>query len=324
MRRMLPIAMASVALLAAGCGSSRQTYFVGTDGTTVAMIQWSGLQTGHIRGTITADTLSGIAPGETVHEQTVPVTVSFHGKGVSFSGTGLFALGGPTFTGTLSGGTLRITAPDATGYLESALLQSGTPATYNSDLAQLRQHASRDNTAAKREQQPQQNTASVSTDQQQVSSDITTLQSDSQALSTDLSQMGTDVLQVRTDLGTLQSDAANGQGTSCDNVATVEGDAATVDSGGTTVQNDSTAVTDDIGTVQSDIAQLTSDVKVLEKAGGSMPGGPNPQTAVSQAQADITNAVTQANSYIDTVNGYLQQAHTTAANIAGTNCAGSA
>jgi hypothetical protein len=327
MTRMLPIAIASFAVLAAaaGCTSNQPTYFVGTDGSTVALIKWSGPQAGRASGTITDSTLSGTAPAQTVNVQTVPVTVSIKGKDVSFTGGGLATLAVATMTGTLSAGVLRITAPDASGFLQAAVLRPTTPAVYNADLAKLRQHVSRDNTAAERKQprQQQQQIASIPTDQQQVSTDVSTLQTDTGTLGSDVSQMSTDVIQVSTDLAQLKSDAANGQGDSCDNVSTVDSDATIVDDDGTTVGDDSTTLNDDIGTVQTDITQLTTDLASLQKAGGTAAGSPSPQTAISQAQTTVTSALSQANSYINTVNGYLQQAYSTANNLAGSNCGGS-
>ncbi|MGB6455868.1 MAG: hypothetical protein WBH47_15440 [Streptosporangiaceae bacterium] len=329
MRRILPIVAAAGAVLAAGCGGSRSTYYVGTNGTAVALITWSAPQSGRASGTITAATLSGTAPTQKVNAQTVPVTVRLNGSDVSFNGSRLAALAGPMVTGTMRGGRLTITAPDASGYLESAVLRSATSAVYGSDLAKLRQRVSRDNTAAKRTQSPtptpthQQLAGQVTTDQQQVASDVSSLQTDTSAVSSDLTQMDTDVQQTSTDLAQLNSDAAGGQGPSCENVATVDDDATTVDDDGSTVGDDSSTITADVGTVQSDISQLTGDLATLHKDGGSPVGDPSPQTVISQAQAAISNAVSQANSYIGTVNGYLKQAYTTANNLAGSNCGGS-
>jgi hypothetical protein len=331
MRRILPIVAAAVALLAAGCGGSRSTYYVGTDGTAVTLITWSAPQSGRATGTITADTLAGTAPAQTVTAQTVPVTVRLNGSDVSFNGSRLAALAGPMVTGTMRGGRLTITAPDASGYLVSAVLRSATATVYGSDLAKLRQRVSRDNTAAKRTRPGtptptpthQQLAGQVTTDQQQVAGDVSSLQTDVSAVSSDLTQMDTDVQQTSTDLAQLNSDAAGGQGPSCENVATVDDDATTVDDDGSTVGDDSSTVTADVGTVQSDISQLTGDLATLHKDGGSPAGDPSPQAVISQAQAAISNAVSQANSYIGTVNGYLKQAYTTATNLAGSNCGGS-
>jgi outer membrane murein-binding lipoprotein Lpp len=321
MRRTLPFVIAAAGLLAAGCGSSGSAYYVGTDGTTAVLITWSAQQHGQARGSIIDDTLSGIAPSETLQVQNVPVTVRFNGKSVSFTGTGMYALGVVTITGTLTGGRLTITAPDASGYLESAVLRSGSRAVYNSDLARLRQRVSHANTAAKRSAGRRLNSGQIATDQQQVSSDISTLQSDTAQLSSDVTLMSADVQQVSTDLSQLKSDAANGAGPSCDNVSTVDSDATTVDSDGTTVGDDATTVTSDISMVKGDIGQLTSDVDTLVKAGGSATGEPTPQAVISQAQTEINSALTEANSYIATVNGYLQQAYATATNLAGSSCA---
>jgi outer membrane murein-binding lipoprotein Lpp len=320
MRRTLPIVIAAAGLLAVGCGSGRSAYYVGTDRSTAVLITWSAQQHGRARGTITDDTLAGTAPSETVQVQTVPVTVRFNGTDVSFTGSRIYALGVVTITGTLTGGRLNISAPDASGYLESAVLQSGTRAVYDSDLSRLRQRVSDANTAAKRSAGRQQNSGQIATDQQQVSSDIAQLQADTAQLSSDVTQMSSDVQQVSSDLAQLNSDAANGAGPSCDNVSTVDNDATTVDSDGSTVGDDATTVTSDISTVQGDISQLTSDVDTLAKAGGSPTGEPTPQAVISQAQTEINSALTQANTYITTVNGYLQEAYTTANNLAGSSC----
>jgi outer membrane murein-binding lipoprotein Lpp len=321
MRRILPIVMAAAAVLVAGCGGSKPAYYVGTDSTAAVLITWSAQQNGRAQGTITDDTLSGTAPSEIVQVQTVPVTVRFNGTDVSFNGTRIYALGTTTITGTLTGGQLTITAPDAGGYLESAVLRSGTRAVYDLDLARLRERVSHADTTAKRSDTRHQNSAQIATDEQQVSGDISTLQNDVGVLSSDVTQMSQDAQQVSTDLAHLQADAANGAGPSCDNVSTVENDASTVDGDGSIVGDDSSNVASDISTVQSDISQLTSDVKSLLKAGGTATGNPSPQTVISQAQAEISTALTQANSSIMTVNGYLKQAYTAANNLASGSCA---
>jgi hypothetical protein len=323
MRRILPIVTASAAVLAAACSSGGPVYYVGADGGTVALIRWSAQENGRVRGTITDDTLSGTAPSETVSVQNVPVTLKFNGSDVSFNGPGIYTLAGANITARLSGGTLHITAPEASGYLESAVLRAASQAVYDSDLARLRLRVRHDNVAAEKVQARQQAAAQVTSDQQQVSADISGLESDTDTLASDVTQMGTDVQQVSTDLQQLMSDAANGQGASCDNVTTVDDDATTVDNDGTTVGNDETTVTVDISTLQGDISQLTSDVATLQKDHGAVVAEPSPQTVISQAQTDMASAVSKANTYVATVNGYLQQAYTTANNLAGTNCGGS-
>jgi hypothetical protein len=205
------------------------------------------------------------------------------------------------------------------------VLRAAAPALYDSDLAKLRQKVSRANAVARRALVRRQAPSSqVMTDQQQVSTDVSALQTDAGTLTSDVTQMSTDAQQVSADLALLQSDAANGQGASCENVSTVDADASTVDGDGTTVGTDTTTITNDIDTVQGDISQLTGDLEVLVKAGGSAVGDPSPQAAILRAQTDINDSVTQANSYIATVNGYLKQAYTTTNNLAGTNCGGSA
>ncbi len=319
MRRILPIVTASAALLAVGC-ASRPASYVGSDRTAVRLITWSAEQGGRARGTITDGTLSGAAPSQIVTVQTVPVTVRFNGRDVSIHGRGIGALGGSTITGTLSGGRLTITAPRASEYPGPTVLWPADLAVYRADAAKLRQRVSYANKAARLALIRHQHAAQVTTDQQQVGNDVSTLQSDVGTLGSDMAQMSTDVQQVSTDLAQLQSDASNGPGPSCANVSTVDGDATTVDNDVSTVGNDETTVEGDIGTVQAAIIQLTGDVATLLKAGGSAVGDPSPPAVISQAQTDVTNAVTQANSYIATVNGYLQQAYTTAQNLAGSNC----
>jgi len=311
-----PAVVAISALALTACGSSSPTYYVGADRTAVARIEWSPPQHGHAIGTITDDTLTGDAPSGSVDVQTVAVTVTFHGATVTFAGAGLYALAGESLTGELNDGMLRITAPDASGYLESAVLRPATPAAYDSDLANLRRQVRRDDRIAALRQARRKTAAQLATDQQQVSSDESNLAAAASQISGDLAQLGTDLQQATTDMQTLSTDAASG----CSNASTVTSDDYTVNNDGSAVGNDAMTLTNDISTTQSDVSQLQSDGQALQKAGGVLRGDPN--VAISQAQSAISRAVSQADADIDTMNQYMQQAYKTASSLAGSACAG--
>jgi hypothetical protein len=76
----------------------------------VVLIQWNAPQNGEASGTVTYDSVStsGSDPSapDSLSVQSAPVTVTFNGDQVTFSGF----LGG-SFTGQLSGGQLSITTP---------------------------------------------------------------------------------------------------------------------------------------------------------------------------------------------------------------------
>lgn len=312
----LPGAVAVILVALAGCGSSGPGYYVGADSTAVARIQWSAPQSGQASGTITDDALTGTASRRSVDVQTVPVTVTFHGSTVIITGAGLYALAATSLTGTLTGGMLRMRAPDASGYLRSAVLTPGTPAVYDSDLATLKQRVRHDDELAAPRKVGHHTTAQLATDQAAVTNDESTLASAVSQLSSDVAQIGTDTQQGNTDLLSLDSDAALG----CTNAAAVTQDDSTVNNDGSTVGIDAMTITNDVSTLQSDVSQLQSDDQAVQKDGG-VPDG-DPAGAISQAQSAISTAVSQANADIGAINEYMQHAYTAANDLATSACPG--
>jgi hypothetical protein len=316
-RPALLVAAAGIGALAlTACGSSGSAYYVGSTGSAVARIEWSAPQSGRASGTITDDTLTGTAPRRSIDVQTVPVTVTFRGSTVMFAGAGLYALGDASLRGTLSGGNLRMQAPDASGYLESAVLRPGTAAGYDFDLATLKEHVRQADDVSGHRTARQHTTAQLATDQQDVSNDESTLASAVSQLSTDVAQIGTDLQQGGTDLQTLNADTASG----CTNSSAVTQDDDTVNNDGSAVGIDATTITGDISSVQSAVSQLQTDDQAVQKDGG-VPQG-DPAGVISQAQSAITTAVSQANADIASMNGYMQQAYNTANSLATSSCPG--
>jgi hypothetical protein len=113
---------------------SRPVVLPGRQFQLLLLIEWSVPQNGQATGTITYDSPTGSAPGETLNVQTVPVKVTLNGSEVTITLTGLAQfLGGGSLAGTLTGGGLQIiTPPDATtGQIESGALASSTTTAYN-------------------------------------------------------------------------------------------------------------------------------------------------------------------------------------------------
>jgi hypothetical protein len=313
-------------LLLVACGSVGPSYYLAGNSTSVLLIEWSAPQNGQAAGTITYDTPTGSAPGETLDVQTVPVKVTLNGSEVTFTLTGLAQfLGGGSLTGTLTGGGLQITMPPdaATGQIQSGTLASSTTSAYNAAVKALQHAIGAQNNAAQAEQQQQEQQHQISEDQQTVSNDISTLQSDAGGLSSDASTIASDAQQTSSDLASEKRDAAAGQGSDCYNVSsTVSYDASSTleYDQQTTLSYDVDTLQTDIGTVQSDISQLSSDLATLSNAGGSTPD--DPQGAISQARTDIKAAVNSANSSIQTVNADVNQGYAVANGLAYGQCTG--
>jgi hypothetical protein len=313
-------------LLVVACGAAGPSYYLGGNSSSVLLIEWSAPENGLATGTITYDSPTGGAPGETLNVQTVPVKVTLNGSQVTFTLTGLAQfLGGGSLTGTLTGSGLQITLPPdaSTGRIQSGTLASSTTTAYNAAVNVLQHTIRVQNNAAEVEQQLQEQQQQIGQDQQTVSSDISTLQSDAGGLSGDASAIASDAQQTGSDLASEKSDAGAGQGSDCFNVSsTVSYDASSTleyDQQSTLPYDVGTLQTA-VGTVMSDISQVSTALDTLSNAGGSTPG--DPQGAISQARAHIKAAVSSANGSIQSVNADVNQGYAIANGLAYGQCAG--
>jgi hypothetical protein len=155
--------------------------------------------------------------------------------------------------------------------------------------------------------------------EQQAQTDVSTLEGLS--LTSDLSALSGDVQTTGTGLGTVKSDAASGQGSYCDNVSTAGADADSVAADADSLSADLNSLTNDIGTAQQDITSVQNDLAALQSDGLQAPSGA--ATAIASAQSVISQAVSAANADIATVNGYVNDAYSTANGMATGSCDGS-
>ena len=331
----------AVVVLAAGlvaCGSSAgPSYFLASSTSQVLLIQWNSPQNGQASGVVTYDSVntSGSDPSapDSLSVQNVPVTVTFNGAQVTFSGF----LGG-SFTGQLSGNQLSITTPPdtSTGQIQTGTLNASDPGTYNAAVAALNKAISSANAsaaqAAQQQQQAQaqqqaqqQHDQQVTNDQQTASSDAQTLAGDVQSTQTDLQSMGTDVQSTATDLQSLKTDASQGAGTGpgdCSNMSTISSDASSTLASDltSTIASDVTTLQGDIDTVNKDISTVQSDIQTLQQDGVSVPG--DVSGSIGSAQSAIGGVKQGANANIATAAGYVDQGYQIANSLATGSCAG--
>jgi hypothetical protein len=159
-------------------------------------------------------------------------------------------------------------------------------------------------------------------DQQAAQSDLSTLQQDASytgVLSGDLSSFASDIQTARSDLATEKQDSA-GDNSYCSAVESVAGDAESVNGDLESVQGDVESTSPDISAVRQDITSLTGDSRALASDG--LPPLPGAAGAIDTARANLTRAITTANSYIDQINTIDAQAYSLADSMATGSCEG--
>ena len=321
------------ALLAAagltGCGSSPgPAYYLASNSTQVLLIEWNTPANGQASGEITYDSIStggsdASAP-DTLSVQSDPVNVTINGSQVTMAG-----FLSESITGTLSGGTLSITAPPdtSTGQITTSTLDASNAASYNTAVATLNKTISADNTQAAAAQAQAQQQQADSQAQQKASSDLASLQQ-ADDFQSDLSTLQGDLNQTNSDLAQEQSDAQAGVngpgGPQCynleDNVDYDAQENVAYDADedfGYDLSNDLEA---DIATARSDIQTVKGDLATLQQDGVSDP--PGASAAIASARKAISNAISTANGYISTVNGDVAQAYSIANGMATSQCNG--
>jgi hypothetical protein len=153
MRRAMILATSALALLAlAGCGNSGGPgAYLRTGAKDVIFIQWQESSSDHLQGTITEDQVSGTAPSETITANSSPFTGSVNGSSVSLRFGGFLGIQAYV-AGTLSGNTLTLQIPQASGTIQQAAFTAASVSSFNKVVATLRSRAQIANTAAAKTQ----------------------------------------------------------------------------------------------------------------------------------------------------------------------------
>ncbi|MHB1721182.1 MAG: hypothetical protein ACYCS4_13985 [Acidimicrobiales bacterium] len=303
-----------------------------------------------LAGTVSGAFISSSNPGqvETGHSSFTGI-VSGSSVTLTFS-NGLF--GATNLTGTLNGSTLVLSGPGSGGSLVDFTFSASSVGAYNEAVAKLNKSAA----AAYRKEQQQAAAAAAAQAQKKadqaveaagstLSSDLSTLAQDA-TFTSQLASMSRALAKTHAALIVTQQKAQevealaqahpNGDsGTVCyDAQSDVEYDAQSdveYDAQSDVEYDAQSDVEPEIQTVQSDIAAVEHNLTKLQTAESNAPsyhpgGLPSPssvQQAISNANANIQNAVNTTNSAISTANGYVAAAYQAADQaIAAGHCGG--
>jgi hypothetical protein len=144
-RRLRPWTVAlgclATALAAAACTASSaaaappSVNYLASGPSGVALVQWSAIAGGGVRGTLVLTAVSGAAPHETISARKYPLV------GHLRSGSVTFTAGGSTEHGTLAGGVLTLESPLPGGAAGLGRLTEVALASYDRAVAALRSRA---------------------------------------------------------------------------------------------------------------------------------------------------------------------------------------
>ena len=201
--------LAGTALALAACGGSPgPASYLATGSSSVEFIQWEPTTGNAIRGTLTADTVSGAAGQQTISSQRVPFTGTVKGSSVTLTFSVLFS--SSSIYGTLSDSSLTLQIPQSSGMITSGTLTQSDTTAYNAAVAALSRRLGHANQVAQAAQARAAQLQQDAQDQQTVSNDVATLQQDSGAVTGDAGTVASDIKQIASDVAQEKSDAAAG------------------------------------------------------------------------------------------------------------------
>jgi hypothetical protein len=325
---LIPPALLAAAIGLAACGGSSgpQTYLA-HGASDVVLVQWQPGSSGSgIQGTITADTISGTPPSESVSVNSAPFTGTINGSAVTLDINGGFLVGTKTLNATLDGSTLTIGTLSSGGTIQESSLQQSDTSAYNQDVAALHKSVSQANTQALAAQQAQAQQQANTQAEQTAQNDLSTL-GGADSFRRDLNALSSDVSQTNSDLAAEKTAAAKGpnaDGGGCYNLeenvdydATENVDYDATDDLGYDLQEN---LKPDISTVRSDIATLKTDLVTLNAAALPAPAGA--AAAITAAHQAIQQAIASANADIDQVNADVSEAYSIGNGMATSSCTG--
>jgi hypothetical protein len=294
--------------------------FLATGSSQVVLIQWTG--SGYLQGTLTYDSTSGTPPNATISGQRVSFTGQVNGSSVTLNFSAFFVTS--TIYGTLNGGTLTLNFPQDNGTIQPSTFVSSDLGTFNTDVAALQRRINHANTVAQIAQEQQQQQAQNAQEEQSVQNDVSTLQQDASLasgsnLSSDLANFASDVQSSHSDLKTAQQDARQSKGY-CNASLMVNGDTQSLDGDLQSIQGDIQSTQADMATARSDIQMVQEGVAALSSKGLTVPA--DASAVISTAKANLRQAISQANGYIDRANANDAQGYQIAQGLATASCSG--
>lgn len=299
-----------------------------TSDTTVAFIQFTEDQNGHLTGSLeqvyaTAD--------NTVQNESAAFTGVRNGSqfSLTFSALGL----SQTDTGTLNGNTLTLQWPDQNGLVETGVFRAASTSDYNTAAQNLRHriagYAAASQAAQATASTQQANAQATATGQQaldqavttannQLSGDLTGLTSDIQSLASStkfgdaLNGYAKDWSQMQADYQQEQNDYKNGCGDGGYNASVVAYDASNVSYDLSSIQYDDSSLNYDKSSMSTALQQVQSDMQAVQSDWGTLQSAVAADTTggVSSefSQSDVNAAVAKAQQQIDASNKALASA----------------
>lgn len=296
--------------------------------TTVAFIQFTEDQNGHLTGSLQSVYATG---DNTVQNESAAFTGVRNGSQISltFSALGFSA----TVTGTLNGDTLTLRMPDQNGYVATEVFRAASTADYNAAANKLRQRISGFAAATEAAQATvtQQQAVAQATSSTQnaldqavidannrLSSDLSQLKADIQHLAgnTDFSgaldAYASDWSRMQQDYQKEQSDYQQGCGDNGYNAGVVAYDAGVVSYDLGTIQYDDSSFGYDKDTVTSAITQVQSDMQAVQTDWQNLQSAQAADSIGSAtaalSQDDVNAALAKAQQQIDASNKALDTA----------------
>lgn len=285
----------------------------------LTFIQWRITTGGHIRGTLTADSIAGAAPAASLAVDSVPFTGTVHGTSVNLTfAHGLF-LHGRAY-GRLSGSSLTLAVPHADGAIHTTKFTRSSRSSYNRAVAALRRSAQHENVvAAGASSNRSANSRAV---QHNTQTDLTSLYEAANLapqakLTNDVDHFARDAATARSRLAT-EKQAASGDNRYCTAASTTVGISSGVNGAALSALGDREALSAQITAIRLDIRTADADQRRLSKAGVSGPtSGP---ALIATARSRMAHAIASANSYIDQINAATNQARVVANRMSTGKC----
>lgn len=299
-----------------------------TSDTTVAFIQFTEDQNGHLTGSL--ETVYATSD-DTVQSESAAFTGIRNGSQISltFSALGI----SQTDTGTLNGNTLRLQWPDQNGLVQTGVFQAASTSDYNTAAQNLRHriagYAAATAAAQATASTQQANAQATATEQQaldqavttannQLSGDLTGLTSDMQSLASStkfgdaLDGYAKDWSQMQADYQQEQNDYKNGCGDGGYNASVVAYDASSVSYDLSSIQYDDSSLNYDKGSMTTALQQDQSDMQAVQSDWSTLQAAVAADTTGNVSgefsQSDVNAALTKAQQQIDASNKALDTA----------------
>jgi hypothetical protein len=293
--------------------------YLAKDKTEIAFIQWRTTKSGHVQGTLTADSIGGAAPARSLSVNSVPFTGIVHGTSVNMTfAHGLFLQN--QARGRLTGGSLTLAVPRSDGSVHVTTFTQSSRSSYSKAVAALRSSAQHENLLA--EGTGSHHSGNSRALQHNTQMDFAALYQNSSLapqakLTQDVNHFASDTATARSRLAKEKQDAS-GDNHYCAATSTAVGDSHGVNGTLLAAVGDSESLTADINAIRMGIRTTGTDMRRLSRAG--LPEPTSAPALIANAKASMAQAIASANSYIDQLNAINNQARVMANRMATGKC----